>query len=231
MSIFRRHQVPTLSEWLEIATRKLTDASKERIRVEIEAHYAEAVNAHGDKGLSEADAQTKALAELGDAKVASRRFRKQHLTQQEDQWLKYSEKWGRSIFWLVLSYVMFVLFAFDQRPLPQNALIHYRHQSLGLGVEFLILVALPTIRFAIARLSKTKPNRNLLLLDPMIWFFVGTYLNQMFQTGFSRFEVNLNVLSGLAFLITYVLHIRLWIKLGKIRPTRGQTPPPDTATV
>lgn len=228
MNLFRKRQVQTLSEWLEIATRKLTDASKERIRVEIEAHYAEAVEAHREGGLSEADAQSKALRELGDARAAARRFRKQHLTERENEWLKFSDKWGRSIFWLILSYFTFVGFAVDQLPMRRNALIHYRHQALGLGLEFLVMVAVPTIRIALARLGSSKPNRHLLLLNPFIWFYLGPFLDRLFWKGFSRLEINLNVL-GLAYLIVYLLCIRLWIKLGKTGPVHSQTPPANPA--
>lgn len=107
MSLFQKPQPQTLPEWLEIATRKLTDVSKDRIRLEIEAHYAEAVEAHRENGLSESTAQTSALAELGDAKAAGKRFRKRHVTERDAQTLKTADKKGRSFGYLLLSYLNF----------------------------------------------------------------------------------------------------------------------------
>ncbi len=59
--------------------------TKERIRAEIEAHYAESVREQRANGLSQSAAETEALAELGDARTAAKRFRKGHLTEWEAQ--------------------------------------------------------------------------------------------------------------------------------------------------
>lgn len=225
MNIFHRRQVQTLSEWLEIATRKLTDASKERIRLEIDSHYADAVGAHREDGLSEADAQTKALTELGAPKTAARRFRKQHLTEREDQRLKNSEKMARSIWWLIFSFVFFGQFAFDRH----NLVTHYWYKWLSLVLAFVFLVALPTVRFAITRFSGAKSNGHLLVPDPWFIYIMGISLDRLFTTGLSHFEVYLNALCGLSFLIYYLLGIRIWIKLGKLAPIGSPTAPPDSA--
>src|SRR5258706_16054168 len=76
-------QVQNLSEGLEIATKGLVAPAKQRISTEIEVHYAEAVDAHLKTGQGEADAQTAGLKELGDAKAASKGFRRRHLTERE----------------------------------------------------------------------------------------------------------------------------------------------------
>lgn len=231
MSIFQKPAAQTLSEWLDIAMRKLTDASKQRIRTEIEAHYAEAVEAHREHGLSEAEARSKALKELGDAKAAARRFRKQHLTEREDERLKTSEKMARSIFWLILSYFFFGEFAFDQFPLRRNALLHFHYQSLGLSLEFVVLIVLPTLCLVIARLGSARPKRYLLLLQPMSGFVAGIFINQLFTADLLLFEYWITALLGLVLLTRFLLHLRLWIKLGKMGPTQSQIPPPDTAIV
>lgn len=83
MSVFQADQMQDLPEWLEIASEELAAPAKERIRLEIEAHYAEAAAAHLAEGLSESDARKAALADLGDAKEAARRFSKQHLTERD----------------------------------------------------------------------------------------------------------------------------------------------------
>jgi len=70
----------TLSEWRGRAMRFLIPSAKTRIGAEIEAHYTEAVQFHLANGFSEAEAQAAALAELGSAQAANRRFRQKYLT-------------------------------------------------------------------------------------------------------------------------------------------------------
>jgi len=226
MSLFHQHQVKTLPEWLEIATRKLTDASKERIRAEIEVHYAEAVEAHRENGLSEADAQTKGLTDLGDAKAAARRFRKQHLTERENRTLKITGKIGRTT--LILSYLLFGNVALYQLAMPQNALPP-PYPLLGLVLEFIVLIALPTTCFVVARLGRSKPDRYLVLLDPLSGVAPGIVLVQLFSKDLLPFNRWLSALLGLAILLHFLVHLRLWIKLGKMGPIRPQSPPPGAA--
>jgi hypothetical protein len=70
----------TLPEWRGRATRFLIPSAKTRIGAEIEAHYTEAVQFHLANGFTEAEAQAAALAELGSAPAANRRFRQKYLT-------------------------------------------------------------------------------------------------------------------------------------------------------
>jgi hypothetical protein len=117
MKMFRRRQAQTLSEWLEVATRKLVAPARERIRVEIEAHYAEAVEALLESGLSEAAATAKAVAELGTARAAAKRFRKEHLTEWEEQLLEWTViKQTRNAFYLAACYLTFAVQIVMLRP-------------------------------------------------------------------------------------------------------------------
>jgi hypothetical protein len=86
-----------VNEWLNIATDDLCAVAKKRIRLEIESHFQEAVDAHRSDGQTEAQAQTTALKDLGDAEVWAKHFRKSHLTGIEaerlaKQWVHYSKK-------------------------------------------------------------------------------------------------------------------------------------------
>src|ERR1700722_7748915 len=79
-----------LAGWLEIATQDLQAPDKQRIAHEIEAHYAEAVSTHMEAGEPELSAQVKALADLGDPRVAARNFNESHLTEPQAksmQWM------------------------------------------------------------------------------------------------------------------------------------------------
>lgn len=160
--------VQTLPEWLEIATRELTDASKERIGLEIEAHYAEAVEAHLENGSSESEAQKAALAELGNAHVAGKRFRKQYLTQEDIDRLK---KWNygvRSIWYPLGSYFLFWLFTTDLLPFRHHWLESNRPVPPLFASAFLVWVALPTACFVVARYARVRPSGPVLFMLIML---------------------------------------------------------------
>jgi hypothetical protein len=163
MSIFKKREVRTLSEWLEVATRRLAEPAKERIRAEIEAHYAEAVIEQSVKGLSQIAAEAEALAELGDAKAAARRFRKGYLTKWETQKLNDAVRVGRSVWLLAFQYF---LFAFLIREWLRHG--HgpegLRDPFLCFALQFLVLIVLPTACFVLARFGNSAPRRRLLLL-------------------------------------------------------------------
>lgn len=69
-----------LSLWLDIATWAIVPSAEARVRAEIEAHYAEAVKARLESGLTEQAAQMAALGDLGNPYAAARRFRRGYLT-------------------------------------------------------------------------------------------------------------------------------------------------------
>jgi hypothetical protein len=93
-----------LDEWLKIATGEvwageLAGPAKERIKLEIKSHFEDAVAAHLAEGLTEAEAQARALADLGDAHAARKRFRKTHLMEWEANSLK-STLFSKMRWWL-----------------------------------------------------------------------------------------------------------------------------------
>jgi uncharacterized membrane protein len=104
-----------LAGWLEIATDGLEESATQRIANEIEAHYAESVNAHVAAGGSEECAQTNALSELGDPKRAAAEFKKNHLTESEAEWMQRVERtaaqplFSRHILWFGIFSIALVL--------------------------------------------------------------------------------------------------------------------------
>lgn len=90
----KSNDAETLAEWLTIATHGLVPASCERIKLEIRAHYAEIVAARIADGMNQPDAESAALLELGDPSVASKKFRKRHLTTIDQITIR---KWAESI--------------------------------------------------------------------------------------------------------------------------------------
>ena len=80
MSIFREPPAQNLSEWLHIATKNLAPMAIPRISKDITSHDEEAVERHIENGLPTSGAEAAALADLGDARAAARRFRRAHMT-------------------------------------------------------------------------------------------------------------------------------------------------------
>src|ERR1700722_15632505 len=164
MSIFQKHQVRTLSEWLEVATHRLAEPAKERIRAEIEAHYVEAVRDQRGNGLSLCAAEAEALAELGDARTAGKRFRKGHLTKWEERIVKRFLNQRLSIWALVFSYALFAMICY-QLFLPRLRGPDPSHDALlGLVFFFLMFVGLPTVTFFVARCADAAQRARRLLL-------------------------------------------------------------------
>jgi len=143
--------VTTLNQWLKIATYDLVTPAKERIQAEIEAHYAEAVASHlAHQDVSQAEAEMAALAELGDAPAAGKKFRKQYLSESAVSRLEWRVKWVGDwpflLCWYSLSFVFFLLLLCNKENIPI-----FVFQFIGFGV-------LPTILFRIARRQIEKPN-------------------------------------------------------------------------
>jgi len=147
-----KKKVESLSEWLEIATKGLVPAAKERIAQEIETHFSEAVETHLKHGEQESVAKIKAVVELGDPKVAGKRFRKKHLTEKEAKKLSLAQKRAGSIkslfffcFVSVFYYFFLVIVTDSFAKRPKLDLFFF---VLAL---FLAGIVLPTITFLIMR--------------------------------------------------------------------------------
>ena len=164
MGILER-QPYDLHAWLRIATKGLAPRAKERIRLEIEAHHAEAVSDHLRKGLSESDARSAALAELGDARKAAKCFRKRHLTTREAEGLERAFSRQGSRWWLLFNYVYCACLFFAVKT-------HYRSFLVPLAVVFIATVIIPTFNFVMVR-RKTKNVCSSILMEIVAWYAYG----------------------------------------------------------
>jgi len=77
-----------LDRWLDVATEGLVLAAKDRIRAEIESHYADTVNRLLSEGKSSPEAGSEAIARLGEPGIAATAFRARHLTEARARMLK-----------------------------------------------------------------------------------------------------------------------------------------------
>jgi hypothetical protein len=128
-----------LSAWLFDATRGLCADASLRAEGEIRGHVAEAVSGYLDSGLDEGDARRRAVAELGDAYAANRRFRKTYLTGREyvGYWRVINGGWR---YWFLVSYmfyfVSFMLF------MNREEISHYADWNWVVAVSVISAVLL-----------------------------------------------------------------------------------------
>jgi len=219
MSVPETSRVQRLAEWLEIATAKLTTPAQERIRTEIEAHFAESVESHQMAGFSEAEASLAAVAELGDPHAAAKRFRKRHLTEKEAQRIGAMPKYLGRPGSLVMFYITdaFLYFFYLH-------LLRRYHAPVVFPVVVVVVVmcaVLQTINFFKARRKSSNPDIRLLLLIRILilgcLLLINVWLGIWTEKGPGF---------GLSIYLTILLvsKLRLWSKLGYIDAVCPETP-------
>jgi hypothetical protein len=234
-----------LAGWLEIATDGLEAPARERIAIEIGAHYAEAVGAHLAAGESELSAQAAALAELGDPQEAALNFQKSHLTEFEARSMRWMERTAAKPLF------SFRTLALDSIPLAALLLLVFfvpRNTNFLLPFEFilglkfrfsltLVLVAYAGCR-VIPRLlyARTKSPNSFWRQLALSFLITDVAL----ALGFAQYVYisNSGVLAGwnsafILFLCGYRLNpgLLIWNKLRKMGEERNELPPgPTTAS-
>jgi hypothetical protein len=165
MGIWER-QPYEIHAWLRIATKGLATRAKERIRLEIEAHHAEAVSDHLRKGLSESDARSAALAELGNARNAAKCFRERHLTAREAEGLERTFSRQGSRWWLLSNYIYCACLFFAVKT-------YYRSLLVPLAVVFIATVIIPTFNYVTIRRMVRRETKNVfscILREIAVWY-------------------------------------------------------------
>jgi hypothetical protein len=152
-----------LTIWLKRASDGLTAPVKERIRSEIESHYAEAVDSHMTNGLSEAEARRAALAELGDVNDAARRFRRLHLTEKEIEAAKQMLIFLRSRSRLLIFYLLFAMLSMVFWWLQHNGESNRLSLILCYIALSLVIVFDTTVYFVVFNRKQAAPNMRVIL--------------------------------------------------------------------
>jgi hypothetical protein len=213
MSFFQKTQPIALFQWLEIATKRLWAPARERIRVEIEAHYAQSIQGLMAGGMPKCDAHFAALIELGDPETAGKNFRKKHLTKFEADLMDALIKESRWIMFLLFPIACFVFTACCFADFISPVII---------CAESIPLVIFPIATFLLSRRLDSKWKLRLLLtMQAMsgVWAAVlinntnGLMINTHRLTGHLR-NLEIIVFTGMLF----VLLARLYplIKFRKI---------------
>jgi len=218
------NHVQSLAEWLEIATADLCVAAKERIRLEIEAHFADSMEIHQANSCSEADAQTAALAELGDASAAAKRFRNRHLTEKEAKRVVQMLKCAGGSDWLLISYSLYGLFYFYFF----EVLKWYQAPLVFPIVALFLCLVFHTIGFFVARHKRSESGIRFVLLTPILP--VGWLTLFSIWVGiWGHWTLLFAMMPGLTIIL--VRDLRLWFKLGRLdtlwpkMPSRGAPAP------
>jgi hypothetical protein len=179
-----------IDAWLKTATRDLCDAAKERIALEIKAHFNDAVAAHEADGKPLAKAQLLALEELGDATEAGKRFKKKYLTVRQYKFIEYQKSLvtkkhpQRSLFFISLMAcaIWGVLFYFKLFTLVDiSVLIAFTIIQISTSVYDARLIRLLPFKIAIRRICK---------ITIFISFHAGGAYSSI--SDFFRFQSNLH---------------------------------------
>jgi hypothetical protein len=223
MSAGNEQPTPSLAEWLNTATEKLSLPAKERIKLEITSHFEDALESYMAEGLNEPDAQAKALADLGDARSAARRFQREHLTESDVRRIKHNLGWNSG--WRrrlnVLSSLglgaAFVLVFPDQFAPVLSIIIGVVNLSLGLAYYF------------ITRPRKLSANVSaVLLIAFMLECVKGFALGYLFgfMGGFNWLGATSCSFIVLGPLCVASWKIRFWLKLRRMADVWQEMPPP-----
>jgi len=152
-----RQKPCNLAEWLDQAIGGLVPSAQARVRAEIEAHYAEAVKSHLESGAPEPVAQAAALADLGDAPVAARRFSREHLTIREAKGIGARSKtnpWW--VFALIIQSFLWVMIWVYGKPAQLGFPII---AVVALASLFLANISLASVEKALAQRKPTMATR------------------------------------------------------------------------
>jgi hypothetical protein len=175
-----------LAEYIVLATFGLVPAARERIQMEVEAHYAEGVSRRLGEGMPQEQAEIAAVHELGRAADAAKQYRKRYLTLDDVSWLRRFEDarnpqrplrtmrrfaWGMGAF-AVLAPVLFTWLVVSKAGLEPWGRILLFSLTTGLGLAVSIGAAARSWRWCAKLPSGPALWRKLLGLS-LIQFQIG----------------------------------------------------------
>jgi hypothetical protein len=166
--------IEPVDSWLHTATSALCDQARARIAAEIRAHYTDLVEAHIAEGMTLDDARLKALEDLGDAEVAARRFRKQHLTKKDDSAISRILKSFKLPFAWVLCFPIIMFMILHSGVITGG---HRFGNEIAIGVAaFITYVVIPLIASTFAR----RVNGDCGITDALLSYIATTIAHQFF---------------------------------------------------
>jgi hypothetical protein len=221
LCLAEKHRVRDLPEWLEIATKNLAVPAKERILAEIDEHYTETVTSHLAEGMSESDAKVNALAELGDARKAAKRFRTIHMTKFDSTQVKIRVNLAKSRLVMVSGYFVWLMWFL----MYLGGVLDGPLKTVNLIFGFFLLVIYPTARFITVQ---RKSIRFLYIIDIIALIFawsISIYAANM-SGGFSSDFRRLLPFAvwGVLWIFMIFNPLRTWLKLRHIPNIHDEVP-------
>ncbi len=198
-----RRPAETLEEWLRIAVKGLESSAQERIRDEIEAHYADAVQAYVESGRPAAEAHAVALEDLGRAQAAGRRFARQHLTTMDARRISATIKAARSLRRAVVASVLLGIMFIARILADEDSRLAFRPQAMAAFIlfQFLGVVFVTLAAHTLARRKLTPEILcQLLWLEDGIHLIFSSFYVEMGE-GFGWSSWHILIFVGLVFLI------------------------------
>jgi hypothetical protein len=168
-----RPKPTNLAEWLEQAVGGLVPSAQGRLRAEISAHYAEAEQAHLQAGSTADAAQAAALADLGDAPAAARRFGREYVTIEDlslvDRWTgPFKIKPFGTVFWMLMIFGVLTPDMFNANVLEAVA-------WEWVAILFLVGIIVRSLRALVrtGRRTRLQAGRQAILWMSLAWLLFG----------------------------------------------------------
>ena len=210
-----------LDAWLETATDDLTAPVRERIRVELQSHFADAVADHMANGFTEAEAKAAALSGLGSPTAARRRFHRRHLTEKDVERIGNTMKWasGRHLVWsLPLLVVACAVFLYTDKNLPRQL----QPSALDIVVSVVLIFGLfQLLSYLKLKQGGRAPDLRDLVLLQMLPEAISIAL---FIWWFSRFDW-IFCFAQCGPVIQTICKVWLWRKLLRVADIWQEMPP------
>jgi len=201
-----------LSAWLFDATRGLCADASLRVEGEIREHVAEAVSGYLDSGLDEDEARRRAVAELGDADAANRRFRKTYLTGREYVgYLRVINSGWR--YWSQVSCRIYIVSC--MLFMGREDISHYADWNWVVAV-FVILIALLTIPERLLHRNAMRAVTNLqkwIMVFGFRQFCLVLVIFSVSLRGFLKWDLTGGRYNGYAVILSAVFGVYLLVSL------------------
>jgi len=199
MSFLPPPATQNLANWLDVAIGDLIPSAQNRVRREIEAHFAEAVQNQLASGLTEPAAQAAALADFGSPKAAARRFRREYLTQiHANQIIKIVNTSSRDLVpWMFIGLLVLAIDGLTLGLLNEysgnNRGWIYWFQAATVFLHFAVFLSVRIAAFLLAGRRITQPIRSQLLFMHYVSLLM-LYTNFAIPGLYAPFAANIIVL-------------------------------------
>jgi hypothetical protein len=121
--------IPEIETWIFTATYGLAQQEIQRIKADVQEHFADACLEYQEKGLTISEAEARALADLGDAVIANQKYQAVYFTQDDEyrlQKLKMKSWWSELMLvsnLLLFGYAAYIIII---QPSSQNVSVTFR---------------------------------------------------------------------------------------------------------